>query len=269
MKDLVLAQIVSIGIYNAQLAIKNRTVSKNRKTTMFEIELPIGEGGTSFIDDTSHAISEHVVICAKPGQIRHTKLPFKCYYVHMIVNEGKLLNLLSALPNYLELGNPDEIREIFVALCKHSDFRRSEDELLTQSLLLRLVHLLHHYAPNEHIIQTPKHNNRIVIEQTLRFIQENPSADLTLEALSARANFSPIYFHKLFKASTGKNLREYVEEQRIKRAIHLLTSTELTLTQIAYDCGFSSQSYFSYAFKKKMAMTPREYAKKILLKYEE
>ena len=269
MKDLVLAQIVSIGIYNAQLAIKNRTVSKNRKTTMFEIELPIGEGGTSFIDDTSHAISEHVVICAKPGQIRHTKLPFKCYYVHMIVNEGKLLDLLSALPNYLEPENPDEIREIFVALCKHSDSRRSEDELLTQSLLLRLVHLLHQCAPNEHIIQTPKHNNRIVIEQTLRFIQENPSADLTLEALSARANFSPIYFHKLFKASTGKNLREYVEEQRIKRAIHLLTSTELTLTQIAYDCGFSSQSYFSYAFKKKMAMTPREYAKKILLKYEE
>ena len=47
-----------------------------------------------------------------------------------------------------------------------------------------------------------------------------------------------------------------------------MMSTGMTLTQIAYECGFSSQAYFSYAFKRKMKSPPREYVNSILKKYE-
>ena len=50
-------------------------------------------------------------------------------------------------------------------------------------------------------------------------------------------------------------------------AANLLITTDYTLTQIAYECGFSSQSYFSYAFKRKMKSTPREYARRMLERY--
>ena len=60
-------------------------------------------------------------------------------------------------------------------------------------------------------------------------------------------------------------LREFVEEQRIQKSMHLLVSTDLTLSEIAYECGFSSQAYFSYVFKQKMTLTPREYASKVYL----
>ena len=63
-------------------------------------------------------------------------------------------------------------------------------------------------------------------------------------------------------------LRDYVEQQRIKKATELLTVGEKTLTEIAYECGFSSQSYFSYAFKRRMKIPPRGYAKKIAEDYE-
>ena len=62
-------------------------------------------------------------------------------------------------------------------------------------------------------------------------------------------------------------LREYIEEQRIKKAIGRLISTDKPLTQIAYECGLSSQAYFSCVFKRKMKLTPREYAKKRHLQY--
>ena len=267
MKKIVLPQIVAIGIYNAQIAIKNRTISKNRKTTMFELELPIGDGGMSYIDDESHPINENTVICAKPGQIRHTRLPFKCYYIHMIVTDGYLGNTLASLPNYIDFSDTDQIKEIFMSLCEHYNTGIANDDILLQSLILKLIYILSENSASV-IKFTQKSNNHKTIERTLEYINNNLTADLTLESLASAANFNAIYFHKLFKASTGKTLHEHVEDQRIKKSINLLISTNMTLTEIAYVCGFSSQSYFSYAFKKKIGSAPREYAKKIQLKYE-
>jgi AraC-like DNA-binding protein len=138
---------------------------------------------------------------------------------------------------------------------------------MLQSLILKLIYFLTEYSSHGSGRHTPKHSNS-VISKTVEYIANNLTADLSLNTISKSFNFTPVYFHKLFKSSTGKTLRTYVEEQRIKKAIELLLSTEDTLTQIAYACGFSSQSYFSNAFKKKMNCTPREYVKKIHLRYE-
>ena len=267
MKKIVLPQIVAIGIYNAQIAIKNQTISKNRKTTMFELELPIGSGGMSYIDDESHPINENMVICAKPGQIRHTRLPFKCYYIHMIVTDGYLGNILASLPNYIDFSDTDQIKEIFISLCEHYNTGITNDDILLQSLILKLIYILSENSASV-IKFTQKSNNHKTIERTLEYINNNLTADLTLESLASAANFNAIYFHKLFKASTGKTLHEYVEDQRIKKSINLLISTNMTLAKIAYECGFSSQSYFNYVFKKKNGLTPRKYAQRIQLKYE-
>ena len=267
MSKIILPEIVSVGIYNAQLAIKDRPVSKNRKTTMFEIELPIGTGGVSYIDDTAHPITENLLICAKPGQIRHTRLPYKCYYIHIIVTEGALLDTLSALPNYLELGDTSEFRKIFLSLCDHYNTGIARDEIYLQSMILKLTYLLNLHAPNTNIKHSPKSNNHTAIEQTLAYINANLSSQLDLNTLAGEVKFSPVYFHKLFKASTGKTLHEYVEQQRIKKSADLLLSTDMTLAQIAYECGFSSQSYFSFAFKRNMGITPRAYAKYAAEKY--
>ena len=268
MNGIILPEIISVGIYNAGAVTKNKTVTKSRKTTLFEIELPIGEGGMTYIDNTSHEISESTVICAKPGQLRHTRLPFKCYYIHMIVNEGRLFDILSSLPNYIALAETEEIKGIFSSLCSLYDIKSNEEQLLIHSHVLRLIHLLNQYTLPYKIKHVPRRNNNEFITKTVEYIGANLTADLSLEALSKSVGFSPVYFHKLFKASTGKTLRDYVEEQRLKRSVDLLLSTDLTLTQIAYACGFSSQSYFSYAFKKKMKRSPREYARHIHLKYE-
>ncbi len=269
MKNIILPDVVAVGIYDAQIAHKNKTITHVRKTTMFEIELPLNNGGISYINDTAYPITQNTVICAKPGQIRHTKLPFKCYYIHIIVNEGDLFDILSSLPDFFEASDVKDIKETFTALSESYNNGSSKEDILTQSLLLNLIYTLDKKADSYKKAYQPKSSNRKVIEQTIQYIKSNLSDELSLESLSERVNFSPIYFHKLFKTSTGVNLRNYIEEQRIKKAIELLTSTAKTLTQIAYECGFSSQSYFSFAFKRRMKQTPREYAKDVLSKYED
>lgn len=262
-----LPEIVSVGIFNSQLTSR-RPVTRNRKTTMFELELPIDDAGTSYIDSGSRKITRNLVICAKPGQTRHSKLPYKCYYVHMIVPSGQLYDTLMALPDFIDYGDTEHICELFQKMNEHFRSGAGDDLLMLQSLILELVYLLRRRAPADAVRHKIKSNNHAVIEKTLEYIRNNLTAELTLESLAREASFSTIYFHRLFKASTGKTLHAYIEDLRIKKSVDLLISTNMTLSQIAYECGFSSQSYYSFAFKRSMGMPPRAYARKLVEQYD-
>lgn len=262
-----LPEIVSVGIFNSFIARKNTKISKNRKATMFEIELPIENSGISFIDNHSAEVKDNVIICAKPGQTRHTRFPFKCYFVHLIIKEGALYNTLTALPDFIEIRNKAKYREIFEKLNKYYGTPFENDEIMLQSLVLELIYALSRDAKKQFGNQNSS-GNYAVIENSVKYIKENLTDDLSLEAISARFNLSPIHFHNIFKVAVGSTLRDYVEEQRIKKAVNLLISTEMSLTQIALECGFSSQSYFSFVFKRRMKVTPRNYTKEIFKLYE-
>ena len=87
---MVLPKIVAVGIYDSKIIRPGVTISKNRKVSMFEIEIPLEKGGVSYIDTSSRAIDTKMLICAKPGQRRHTRVPYKCYDRHMMVEAGIL-----------------------------------------------------------------------------------------------------------------------------------------------------------------------------------
>lgn len=265
---MVLPEIVAIGIYNSDIVAKNKVFSKKRKTSMFEIELPIENGGISYIESDLMNIEKDMIICAKPDQIRHTKFPFKCYFVHMIVHDDALYNILQETPDFFKIKNAEEYRKIFLKLIKHYNNPSKNDEIITQSLILQLIYMISKDNKGQ-INRKNTAGNYSVIEKALKYIKENLTEDLNLESVAKSASISPIYFHNTFKTAVGKTLREYVEEQRIKKSIKLLQTTNKTLTEIAYECGFSSQSYFSYVFKRRMKTTPREYIKNIYNAYEE
>lgn len=265
---IILPEVVAVGIYNTDISQKNVTVSKKRKTTMFEIEIPLEDGGVSHINTDEAPIRTDTIICVKPGQLRHTRLPFKCRYIHMMVTSGELFDILTTLPDFIKTEKAEMYNELFKTMEKHFQSGVESDEIMLQSTLLELIYTLLGDSEKTKLYHNAKRNNHKVVEDTIKFIKENLTSDLSLKALSSLAGFSPIHFHKCFKASTGKTLRDFVEEQRIKKAVNMLISTPCTLTEIAYSCGFSSQSYFSYSFKRRMKLTPREYAEKISRKYE-
>jgi len=264
---MILPDIVAIGIYDSQIAAKNTVISKNRKTSMFEIELPIENVGVSYIGSYSKPINTNMIICAKPGQTRHTKFPFRCYYVHMIIHSGILYDTLMNIPDFFETNNVNIYKDIFEKLVRHYSTLADSEEIILQSLLLELIYTISKNATainkNGNLI-----SNHLVIEKSLSYIKEHLTDELCLEEVAKAVSLSPIYFHNTFKKAVGKTLRDYIEEQRIKKSIDLLLTKNFSLTQIAYDCGFSSQSYFSYVFKRRMKVTPREYVKEIYNKYE-
>lgn len=268
MQEIILPQIMAIGIYNSDVAVKNRSITKDRTTTMFEIELPIEESGVSYIDSEKMLINRSMIICVKPGQVRHTKLPFKCYYIHMIVHSGALYDTLMSLPNFLLTKKTDVYLDIFCKLCKYHDTYFENDTLILQSLILELVYTLSRDSKKQAYQESMNQAKYERIEKVLQYIKENLTEDLCLNQMAELASLSPVHFHNCFKAVTGETLHHYVEEQRMKKAVDLLLTTNFPLAEIALESGFSSQSYFSYVFKRRMNMTPREYAVEVYKRYD-
>ncbi|MBO5652757.1 MAG: helix-turn-helix transcriptional regulator [Clostridia bacterium] len=265
---MLLPEIVAVGVYHSAVSMKNKKISPNRRVTMYEIELPIEEGGESFIDKERHPISPFTMVCGKPGQVRHTHFPYKCYYVHMVVSDPFLCEMLGRIPSFIPLKNTESYRLLFERMCRHSETATAEDSVLLSGLVLELIYTLSRDSARL-LRQERGKSNEKVIEATLEYIKTHLTEDLSLQTVAEKMSFSPIHFHNCFRASTGKNLREYVEEKRIAKAIGLLLTTQKNLTEIAYECGFSSQAYFSYVFKRRMGSTPREYTRRMAERYEE
>ena len=266
--EFILPEIVSVGIFRAQNTLQNKNITKKRTTTMFEFEIPVEEGGISYINSKAEQISPSVVICAKPGQVRQTRLPFKCYYIHFILKEGELYERLTDIPNFIKTERPDKYRDIFEKLYKYYESPDEEDDIILHSLTMELFYMIVKDSGKVQRREGLKANNHIVIERAIKYIKHNLTADLSLEHVAHIAGMSPIHFHNCFKTSTAHTLHQYVEALRIKKAKKLLVTTDYTLTKIAYECGFSSQSYFSYVFKRRTKLTPKEYAKSVFSKYD-
>ena len=265
MSHITLPATVAAGVFNASLTHGERTETRSRVTTMFELELPLEAGGTSYIDSESAAITPDMLICARPGQTRHTRLPYKCYYIHIIVSAGALYDMLASLPSFLPTGQREVYAALFEKIIRAYETGLEEDELIVQGAILELCHTCLCEAKRQ--LGIPKHRGGDSVERAVAFIKEHLCEPLPLSRVAEAVSLSPVHFHHTFRTATGKTLRDYVEEQRLRYAVNLLSTTDKTLTEIALECGFSSQSYFSYAFRRRMGKTPREYARDLLKKY--
>ena len=109
-----------------------------------------------------------------------------------------------------------------------------------------------------------KTNDKIILfKKVLLFIEENYTQTLSLNDLSKVAGMTPKYLCKFFNNMSNKTPIEYLNFYRIEIACEQLLSTDLSVTDIAINCGFNDVSYFIKTFKKYKGITPKQYIKKI------
>jgi AraC-like DNA-binding protein/ligand-binding sensor protein len=92
-----------------------------------------------------------------------------------------------------------------------------------------------------------------------RFIWENYTRKISLREIANAAGLSAPYFSTVFKEEMGENLSAYLNRLRVEKAGHMLTETDLTLSEIASSCGFEDQSWFSKIFKNYAGISPGKY----------
>lgn len=94
-----------------------------------------------------------------------------------------------------------------------------------------------------------------------RYIDINYSQNITLDSLAKITHINKYYLAHSFTECIGQSPINYLADRRIEACKELLTTSDLSVTQIASSAGFSSQSYFSQLFNKKTGMSPRQYRK--------
>lgn len=95
-------------------------------------------------------------------------------------------------------------------------------------------------------------------------MNKNYREDRDTEFYASMIGVSKGRFMHIFKESTGTSPYAYMLSLRLERASQMLVSTALTVSEVAFDAGFSDPLYFSRAFKKKYGISPAEFRKKSL-----
>lgn len=202
----------------------------------------------STIDKTLHLI-------IRPNLLRTIALETECL-------NPKRIELLPVLKT-----RDAEIEKIAQLLLREMQDNSFGGQLYFESLTNVLaIHLLRNYGVFEPVFREyAKGLAPYKLRQTIDYIQAHLDTDLSLEVMAKQIDLSRYYFASQFKQAMGIPPHQYVNQQRIKKAKRLLRQNKnnISLAEIALECGFSNQSHLNRLFRQYVGTTPKKYRDKL------
>ncbi|CAM3444807.1 MULTISPECIES: helix-turn-helix domain-containing protein [Sphingobacterium] len=168
---------------------------------------------------------------------------------------------------HLSEHEEDDLIDILLKIdreCAHIDRH-------TQEIVLAQIELLLNYSKRfyERQFITRKNSNHQLLakfEEVLNdYFENNKYAQdglLTVQSVANLMNLSPHYLSDMLRFLTGQNTQQHIHEKLIAKAKEKLSTTQLSVSQIAYELGFEHPQSFSTLFKKKTQTTPVEFREK-------
>ena len=96
-------------------------------------------------------------------------------------------------------------------------------------------------------------------KDAIKYIENNYTDEITRESLAKVMNMNSDYLGRMFKKLTDKNISDYINECRLKKACEMLINSDENIVDIAFAVGFESLPTFYRVFKKIMNETPINY----------
>lgn len=136
-----------------------------------------------------------------------------------------------------------------------------EEAAYSQQILAGIVNNLlgHMYALERNMELNSRGGYVDMINKARLRIRESVESKITVQEIAAELSSSYSNFRKLFKEYTGFSPALYLQNLRLQRAKELLSTTDMSIKEIAYRLNFDSPDYFSSKFKTKIGCKPSEY----------
>ncbi|MBD1864715.1 MULTISPECIES: AraC family transcriptional regulator [Trichocoleus] len=218
--------------------------------------------------------SDHIKGCV--GSVP-ASLPFKLAWDQEISSTHLYLEPTFVSHVAHETVNPDRVEILFEAkrpdlliyhigqaLTAALEFDGSRSGFYADSMAIALsAHLLQHYSTRKPKLREYEDGlSTYKLNQAIAYMNDHLSEKVSLAAIAAELNMSQYYFCHLFKQSAGMSPYHYLTQQRIERAKQLLKEPRWTITEVALECGFTTQSQLAKNFRQYTGVSPKQFRKK-------
>lgn len=265
-------------IYTSKRKSASAAMPKSHSHTYYELYYQISGERRYFIEDSIYDIYPGDLVIIKPHELHRTVSSNKKGFERYIINFNH--NHINKLKK--EIGE-DNVNDFLNIQCIRFTIKNAEhlsnlidmvnieninpdsySDYFKQNLLanIALFCLRHGKSKNQ---RTKDGADKI--QDVAHYIKENCHMKITLHDASKLAFMEETYFSKKFKQLTGFGFNEYLTQIRLKKSEGLLLSTQLSISEIAEMCGFSSANYFGDIFKNCNGESPSQYRKRFMKIY--
>ena len=154
------------------------------------------------------------------------------------------------------VGFSDEIVRLYKEAYDTALIEAAYSQQMMAGIVNHLIGLMYSLERNIQLGRNQAHVD--MISRARLRIREALESDLTIQQVAQDLGVSYSNFRKLFKEHTGMSPAIYQQDLRLQRAKELLTTTDLSIKEIAYRLNFESPDYFSFKFKAQTGRRPTE-----------
>ncbi|WP_085909561.1 helix-turn-helix transcriptional regulator [Kiloniella majae] len=210
-------------------------------------------------------------VCIMPAGVRSEwsiEAPFK--FMHLYFDQAEFdriaLESYDIDPNLVELEDvafqsDPVIEQLFRQVILPLDWQNPADRMsLSHAGQLLIQHLFRCYSNKNAEPEFVRGGlSPFITKRVKDYIEEVLDQGLVVEDLAAIAELSPFHFTRMFQLTMGVSPYQYVLSRRVQKAKDLLGDTHNTLSAIAFQCGFSSQSHLTTRFSRATGLTPSKF----------
>lgn len=203
-----------------------------------------------------------------PNTSNHTRLyiEFTENYIVDLVNEfGKtwlddnLFNKLMFIPESVRPSIHTILDNIIDSSKKRDHFSQYIKKIYFQELVIQILRFHRDFfGASQGKIKIADE----AIQRATDFITNHYTQNISLDDVSGMLHLNSSYFSKKFKTVTGTGFKEYLSNIRINHSEKLLLETDISITDIAFKCGYNNSNYYGDAFKKKNGVSPTYFRRK-------
>lgn len=248
-----------------------------------EIVVVLGGAGFHRTQHSEYPIEPGDAFLIQAGQIHGYRIPERIYIANVLFDEAALqipMNDLHTMPGYHALFTleplyrkehnfetrlrlaPDQLAHVSALIDEfelEAECQQPGYVLMTVSHFVQIVvYLSRCYAEAD----APAIRPLLAVGEAIGYLESRLAEPIALGELAKVAHMSESSLLRAFKRATGRSPIDYHLRLRVGRACDLLRLEHRSITEIAYEVGFTDSNYFTRQFRKTMGMTPRDYRKR-------
>ncbi|MBO5185650.1 MAG: AraC family transcriptional regulator [Prevotella sp.] len=240
-------------------------VEDGRRLNEYQL-LYVMEGGGTFCSDhiAEMELKEGDMFLLFPGEW-HTYCPksergWKNYWIGFMgrnVDDRVAAGFLSPEKPIYHVGFSAEIVQLYKSAYDIAEEEPANSQQILAGIVNHLIGMMYSLERNIELNKIPKRVN-LINRGRLR-IRESLETPLTIQDIADELGMSYSNFRKLFKEYTGISPANYQQSLKLQRAKELLTTTDMSVKEIAYRLSFDSPDYFSSKFRIKTGRKPSDF----------